>query len=213
MSKVSAASDSVCHEDESLGTIILEAINSRHSVSPKRLRDPGPGEEQLMQIVAAAAAAPDHGRMRPFRIIRFPNETREALADVFETALLERLPDADCMSRGRAREKAARAPVLLGLVLRLREAEELPHKDDQIAAAGASLQNMLLAAHAMGFGARALSGKAVRTEAFRKALGLADNEAFLCFVPIGTPTKAPHKSERPDPENLLSDWEPKPIHK
>ena len=213
MNKASVASDSACLADESLGAIILEAIKSRHSVSPKRLSEPGPDREQIMQIVAAAAAAPDHGRMRPFRIVRFPSETREALADVFEAALLERLPDADSMSRGRAREKAARAPVLLGLILRLREGDDLPHIDDQIAAAGASLQNILLVAHAMGFGARALSGKAVRTKAFRKALELADNEEFLCFVPIGTPTKAPHNSERSDPENLLSDWAPKPFHK
>ena len=185
---------------------VLEAISSRHSVSPKRVVAPGPDRTQLMQIIGAAAAAPDHGRLQPWRFIRFRQDRRDALAEVFEAALIERLPEADTCARARAREKAARAPVLLGLVLRLRHGDGLPHVDDQIASGGAALQNVLLAAHAMGYGARALSGKAVRTAAFRKALGLAADERFLCFIPIGTPAAAPRQNPRPAPETLLTEW-------
>lgn len=192
--------------DETPAGQVIEAILTRHSVSPKRLARPGPTLEQLEILMAAAASAPDHGKLRPWRFIEFPESSRAALADVFETALRERLPNADADALSRAREKAGRAPLLLGLVLRLNRTADVPHVDDQLASGGAALQNVLLAAHAMGFGARALSGQAVRTQAFRNALKLDDNETFLCFITIGTPTSAPRRNPRPAPMSLLTQW-------
>lgn len=187
-------------------TSVMEAILSRHSVSPKRVVSPGPTKAQVLQLMEAAAAAPDHGKLRPWRFISFSPASRDALADVFEAALRERLPNADSEALMRAREKASRAPVLLGLVLRLNRHSDVPHLDDQLASGGAALQNVLLAVHAMGFGARALSGQAVRTQVFRAALELAQDETFLCFITIGTPTSAPKRRDRAQPQILLSQW-------
>ncbi len=195
--------------------LVLEAITSRHSVSPKILDAPGPSDEQLLRMIEAASCAPDHGLLRPWRFVTFPARSRAALARLFEAALLERKPNADEEDRRRARDKAARAPMLVGVIVRLDGAEakagdpnrERVIPDDQYASAGAALQNILLMAHAMGFGARATSGRAVRTQAFRSALKLKDNEQFLCFVAMGTP-KGPGKVKaRPEPETLLTSWE------
>ena len=49
---------------------VLALIGSRHSVSPKRLRSPGPDAAQLQQMIEAAACAPDHRGLRPWRLIR-----------------------------------------------------------------------------------------------------------------------------------------------
>ena len=46
---------------------LFEAINSR--VSAGRLTEPGPTPEQLQKLVAVAARAPDHGRLKPWRVI------------------------------------------------------------------------------------------------------------------------------------------------
>lgn len=186
---------------------VINAILSRHSVSPKRVVAPGPDQAQLLELISCAAAAPDHGKLRPWRFINFPESSRAKLADVFEAALLERMPDAGSEALSRAREKASRAPVVLGLVLRLDHQIGIPHVNDQLVSGGAALQNVLLATHAMGFGARALSGQAVRTQAFRAALDISDDEIFLCFIAIGTPTTAPRRNARPAPETLLTQWE------
>ena len=98
---------------------VLEAILSSHSVSPKRLIEPGPDRGQILDLISAAAAAPDHCKLRPWRFVEFTTNSRTALADVFEAALRQRMPSADAQSLARAREKSSRAPVLLGLVLRL----------------------------------------------------------------------------------------------
>lgn len=170
--------------------------------------------EQLEQMIEAAICAPDHGLLRPWRFVSFGPEARPALADLFEAALLERKPDAEQEERARARAKAGRAPGLLGIIVRLDGDEAKqgnPFKervvcDDQYASAGAALQNILLMAHAMGFAARATSGRAVRTHAFRDALGLADNEQFLCFVAIGTPEGPGKSNPRPVAKDLLAHW-------
>lgn len=185
---------------------VLETILGRHSVSPKRMAHPGPNPAQIMQLMAAAAAAPDHGKLQPWRFIEFPSTSRTALAELFAAALCERLPNADKEAIQRAREKASRAPVLLGLVLRLNRNSDAPHVDDQMVSGGAALQNVLLAVHSMGFGARALSGQAVRTQAFRSALKLTKDEIFLCFIAIGTPTSAPKSHLRANPQILLTRW-------
>ena len=194
--------------------VVLHTITSRHSVSPKKLIAPGPDKAQLLQMIEAAVSAPDHGLLRPWRFVEFPKQSRPALADLFEAALLERQPDADEEARQRARDKAARAPVLLGVIVRL-DGEGVKSADpkrervqpqDQFASAGAALQNMLILSHAMGFGARVTSGRAVNTNVFHDALGLQENETFLCFLAIGTPSAPPRHKERPDPHDMLSQW-------
>ena len=76
-----------------LASLSQALITSRHSVSPKRLAVPGPDARQLQALVEAAGCAPDHELLRPWRLLRIGDAQRDALADVFEAALLERLPD------------------------------------------------------------------------------------------------------------------------
>ncbi|MEO5733965.1 MAG: nitroreductase, partial [Rubrivivax sp.] len=64
-------------------------------------------------MVEAAGCAPDHELLRPWRLIRIAASEREALADVFVQALLERLPAAPADAQTQARQKAFRAPELL----------------------------------------------------------------------------------------------------
>ena len=46
--------------------IFAEAlISSRQNILPKRLSEPGPSAAQIEQLFRAAAAAPDHGQLRP----------------------------------------------------------------------------------------------------------------------------------------------------
>lgn len=190
-----------------LAAFTLDLITSRHSVSPKRLQGPGPGAAQLQAMVEAAGCAPDHELLRPWRLIRIAPEQRATLAEVFEQSLLERLPDADAIARGQAREKAFRAPELLLAVARLAPAHaDVPDAERHVAL-GAALQNLLLAAHGLGFAAMLTSGQALRTRRFASAFHLADGEHPLCFVSIGTPTEVKWRS-RPSASELMSDWLP-----
>lgn len=193
---------------------VLTTILSRHSVSPKKLIEPAPTQTELEDIIQAAVTAPDHGRLRPWRFVLFPKSTREDLAQIFEQALLERLPDASHEDRDRARAKAGRGPLLLGIIVRLDQDEvkqaapqtERVRPEDQYASAGAAIQNILLTSHALGYGARVTSGRAVHTSTFRKAMNLSEEETFLCFISIGSYDTEPKPKPRPQVEEVLSEW-------
>ena len=88
-------------------------IHGRVHVSPKRLGNPGPDESQKKQILLAANAAPDHGRMMPWRFIEIQHISRYALGEVFHRCLLDRDQSATPIQLQEAREKALRGPLLL----------------------------------------------------------------------------------------------------
>ncbi len=190
-----------------LGEFVAALIGSRFSVSPKRLRPPGPDADQLRRMVDAAATAPDHRELRPWRLLRIAPQQRDALADLFETALLERDAAAGATERADARAKAHRAPELLLAVARLSPPHDDVTEPERYVTLGAALMALLLSAHAMGFGAMLTSGRALRSERFARGLGLADDERPVCFVSIGTPTEV-RRHARTQAIEWLADWQP-----
>lgn len=179
-------------------------IHTRQTILPKRLAEPGPDAAQLQAILGAAASAPDHHELLPWRFVLVPAGARDRLAEVFATALLERDASATPQQVAQAREKAYRSPLLLLAVVRLRDddAEIEPH--ERIVSAGCAVQNMLLMAHAQGFGGALTSGKALQSAPLRALFGLQPDEQALCFVNIGTVVKARPVRLRPQAAQYVS---------
>ncbi len=183
--------------DQEVLDAALTLIHSRQHVSPKRLGDPGPSAEQLELILGAAGAAPDHGRLNPWRLIVIPAERRALLGEAFAEALFERDAAATEVQKQEARAKAARGPFLALMVLRLDPALGDAHPQERTISAGCAIQNMLLVAHAMGFGAGLSSGRALYSPQLRRLFGLGAHEQPLCFLSVGTVTR--RKPARPRP--------------
>jgi nitroreductase len=57
-----------------------QLMSSRQTVLPKRLVAPGPGAAELEQLFQAAAAAPDHDLINPWRFLIIPSHKRADLA-------------------------------------------------------------------------------------------------------------------------------------
>jgi nitroreductase len=66
---------------------VRDLIESRQTVLPKRLVEPGPTADELQQLLGLAAAAPDHGQLTPWRFIVVPSDQRHRLANAFAGAL------------------------------------------------------------------------------------------------------------------------------
>ena len=62
---------------------VEELIHGRQNFTPRRLIAPGPSPSQLDALMVAAAAAPDHGELTPWRFILIPEPERQALARIF----------------------------------------------------------------------------------------------------------------------------------
>lgn len=180
-------------------------IEARQTILPKRLAEPGPDAREVEQILAAAAAAPDHGERVPWRFVIVPPQGRGRLAEVFAAALAQRDPSATPEQLAQARAKAYRAPLLLLAVARLAQhpADEIPD-DERLVSAGCAIQNMLLLATALGFGSALTSGKAMRSPGLRALFSLRSDERALCFISIGTPTARKRRRPRPQLGDYVS---------
>lgn len=186
---------------------LLWTMLARRSVSPRRLGLPGPSAAQLGLMVDAALRAPDHGRMLPWRLIDFAAAQREELAQLFEDEKRRRTPDATPQDIERARAHATQTPTMLAFVVRPESDAKVP-VHEQWLGAGAALGQLLLAAHAMGFGAIVLSGERCKDAILREALGIAPAETLAGFVSIGTIVAAPPPAVRTERDRVLSNWKP-----
>ena len=172
-------------------------IQSRHTTLPKRLCGTGPDVEQKRLILEAAAAAPDHEQILPWRFVEIPDNARSLLGQAFENALMERDPNASDQERLQARDKALRSPWLLLLVVRTGgQPDDIP-ANERLLSAGAAVQNMLLMAAALGLGSSLTSGKALASVALRSLFRLSDQEQAVCFVNFGQIRD--DRKERPRP--------------
>jgi nitroreductase len=188
--------------DQEVLDAALTLIHSRQHISPKRLGDPGPDREQIEKILSAAGAAPDHGLLTPWRLIIIPPERRHLLAEAFAEALAERDGEATEVQKQEARAKASRGPFLVMVVARLDPELGPTHPQERIISAGCAIQNMLLTAHAMGFGAGLSSGRALYSQQVKLLFGLSAHEQPLCFMTVGTVQR--RKSPRPRP--VMADY-------
>lgn len=210
MTHLAAPAQSLAAEPTDNDTAALTAalMQSRQTILPKRLAEPGPDAGQLGMILNAAATAPDHGQLLPWRFVRVPQAARVRLAEVFGAALLERDAGATSEQLAQAREKAHRSPLLLLVVVDGLRGDPEIDLFERILSTGCAVQNMLLMATALGYGSALTSGKALKSAGLRMLFGLAQGEHALCFVSIGTVQSRKSARLRPLPADFVSTLSP-----
>ena len=164
---------------------LFAAINTRTSAA--RLTDPVPTAADLSRMLAAAVRAPDHGHMAPWRFVIIEKEARARFANVVAEAHLMRSPDATSEALEALRQKIRRAPMIILVAC----VPEINHPKipeiEQILAVGAAVQNLLLAAHALGYGAVWKTGPAAYDNHVKASLGLRSVDHIVAMVHIGSP--------------------------
>lgn len=183
----------------------LQLIHARRNVSPRRLVEPGPTQQQLSAILSAAAAAPDHGLLMPWRFVVVPVAKRHLLAEAFALALVDRDPGATLEQIEAARDKAYRAPCLILAIVRLGAADQTIPDAERLVSLGCAIQNVLLAATAAGFGSGLTSGQSMASPRLSAVCGVVDNEQLVCCVNIGTVSKTKTSSTRPELSAFVSE--------
>ena len=181
----------------------LEALHTRGSAAI--LGEPGPSADQLAALLKAAARAPDHGLTRPWRFLVVRGEARGRLGEAMATAAHARDPSMSAEALERERAKPLRAPVLLVVAAKPRERRGVP-EIEQLLAAAAAAENVMLAAHALGLGAMWRTGDAAYDAHVKAALGLEPADAIVGFLYLGTPVPRPDAPARPRPPSLAYEW-------
>lgn len=180
----------------------MDLLLSRRSGSAKAMTGPGPDEDQLRSILTAAVRVPDHGKMVPWRFIVFEGESRNRMGEHL----------ADCASKDRnttpsqiqlEKERFLRAPIVVAVISRLRERVPIPIWEQQLSA-GAVCQNILIAAHAMGFVAQWITEWCAYDHEVLERIGLKAGERVAGYIYIGQPAVALEDRPRPDIDALVT---------
>ena len=191
--------------DPDLVNTVVTLMQTRQTILPKRLVQPGPDPAQLRLILEAAASAPDHGQLLPWRFVTVPDAARAALAEVFGEALLERDPRATAEQVQQAREKAYRSPFLMLVVVDALCGDPEIDLHERIVSAGCAVQNILLMATALGYGSALTSGKALKSTALGRLFGLGAHEHALCFLSMGSVQSRKKTRPRPVHDDFVSE--------
>lgn len=177
-----------------------EALVTR--VSATELEEPGPDEAEEAKILAAALRAPDHGRLRPTRFVSIRGETRARFGEILAEALKRRNPRATPDLIERERQKAFRSPLIIVVAARFVSNVKIPAVE-QLLSAGAAAQNVLIACHALGFGAVWKTGDAAYDDSVKEALGLKTSDAIVAFLYIGTSKSPPLSQTAVNPSDII----------
>jgi nitroreductase len=145
---------------------LFEAIEKRASV--RAFKSGQVSEEDLLKIVDAGRRAPSGYNHQPWEFIV--------------------VTDPDVLGRlGQIQECIAQAGAAIAVVVN----ETKYWKED----AAAAIENVLLAATALGYGSLWVEGYVLAQEPLAKEiLGVPDEPHLIAIIPIGVPAKRPHQA-------------------
>jgi len=170
------------------GEVLLQVLRSRRSMA--RVKPDRPPRALVEKVIQAAVWAPNHYRTEPWRFIVLTGKARQELGDIIANALRAHLADVDSPeSRARIdkeRNKPLRAPVVIAVAVMPSDNPRAIEIED-IAATAAGVENMLLAAEALGLGAMWRTGNPAYDPTVKRFLGLPESAHLLSFVYLGYP--------------------------
>jgi nitroreductase len=186
----------------------IDALLQRRSA--RALTGPAPDDAALELILGSAAAAPDHGRLRPWRFIVIQGSGREQFGDLLADHLRRAHPTTAAESLQRERQKALRAPMIVVVAAICTAGGKIP-VIEQLLSAGAAAQNVMLAAGALGFNSMWKTGAPAYDETVKAALGLESKDAIVGFLYLGTDASRPDAPvgrplQRPSWKDLVRHW-------
>ena len=172
---------------------VLEAIRTRRTTKAF-LPEPVP-RELIEQVLDAAVWAPNHRLTEPWRFVVVQGAALQTLADLRRRMTVEYLqsrqppPDAAQIAREgeTAYAKALAAPVTVAVAIA--QHADAAIREEDYAAAAAAIQNMLLAAHALGLAAFWSTNNLVHYPPALDLLGVPAGERVVGLVQIGYPAQ------------------------
>ncbi len=176
----------------------IEAIHTRQSIGQVK-PDPVP-RELIEKILSAAVQAPNHYKVRPWRFVVLTGEGRVKLGEAMAQSTKTAKPEATEEDLQKDRQKPLRAPVIIAVGVDepgLTKAKEI----ENICATAAAVQNMLLAAHALGLAAMWRTGPSATDPAIKQFLGWEADQYLIGFVYFGYPLHEPTPVARPSFED------------
>ena len=115
------------------------------------------------------------------------------------------VPNATSEMLQRERDKAMRAPIIVVAAAHVQKGHKIAEVE-QLAAAVAATQNIMLAANAQGYGAMWKTGAPAYDATVKQALGLAPDDDIVGFIYLGKQVGGGIQTPRPAAGEYVSVW-------
>jgi nitroreductase len=183
---------------------VLNTIKQRRSVG--HVSQQQPSREAIERMLEAATFAPSHHVTEPWRFFVLTGSARQALGDVMANSFKTRLeqspsdplPNTEALNAQtsntniqkklmRERAKPMRAPVII--VVALTDVPQLQgdYPIECVEAAGAAVQNMMLAAEELGLATVWRTGDPAYDPMVKRWFGLKKDDLIVAFLYTGYP--------------------------
>jgi nitroreductase len=176
---------------------VEEAIRTRRTIG--RVKKEPVDRALIERLLDAAVWAPSHHNTQPWSFIVMTGEGRARLGEGYAHVAAAAVPELSGQPLeerlAKERMKAYRAPVVIAVVCS-------PSDDpravlaEELAAAQAAVQNLLLAAHANGLGAIWRSGDPMYHPLMKENFGLSGEQQIVGFIYIGYPDMTAPEPQR-----------------
>lgn len=175
--------------------IVLENIHSRRTIKPEQCIVGNIPEAQIWRILECANWAPTHGYTEPWRFVIFTDESKHQFAldhaEMYKAEtpkeLFKQVGYNKFISRAKTTSHILAIVNKRGVNPKIPEIEELQ-------STAMAVQNMQLAASAMGYAAYIHSGGMTFKDSMKSYLGFGPEDKVLGFLYLGVPNddeKAP----------------------
>jgi nitroreductase len=177
---------------------VFEAIYNRRS--QKKVKPDAISRDIIKQLLSAAVQAPNHYKVRPWRFVVLTGEARNRLGDVMAASLRDRQPGFPQEAFDKAQTIPLQAPLVIAVGVDMpTEAKVL--EIENICATATACQNILLAAYALGLGAKWRTGDWARDPKVKEFLGFEPDQHIIAFIYIGYPEFIVEQPPRPSFED------------
>lgn len=167
---------------------IIDAIHGRRTIS--KVKTDAIPRDVIEKLLSAGVQAPNHHKVRPWRFVVLTGDGRKRLGDVMAASFLERNPATPPEGLDKTRALPLRAPVLIAVGVD-KPADSKIIEVENISAASAAAQNILLAANSLGLGVIWRTGEWARDAKVKKFLGFEADQHIVGFIYIGYPDITP----------------------
>jgi len=164
---------------------VLDLIYQRSSCHVHEMEHPAPDHIKLKRIFQSVMSAPDHGNIKPWHLVVVDTEQVGEMCELMCQAWLEHAEHIEPARIRRLTSYLKDAPMVVLVSADLVEPHAVSRRD-QVLAAAAACQNILLAAEQEEVAAIWYSTDAAELPAVHRLFGLTLQQEPVAFIMLGT---------------------------
>ena len=183
----------------------IDFLANRRSVTAKKMARGNINEDHLKQILSVGIRVPDHGALKPWRLVVITGKKRKLIdEEVIFPEFIQANPHASAESQSIEKTRLQRADVVIAVISSPVHHKSIPKWEMQLSA-GAVCTTLLYAAQSLGYAAQWLTEWYSYNQKMLATLGVElGREQIAGFIYIGEKVTSPMERTRPNFETVVS---------